>query len=156
MKIFNVLAVATIAASSLVACNRAPDLDRVHEDIAKAQADGRKQVADAQANFDKVVENSRRNVVNAEAEREQAGATNASADGNVAKVRNDAGERLATAQYNLERAKAEASYNVAKAQCEAHVGGTAKSCQESAKAAYELQMTAAKSKNEQARLRTSG
>ena len=59
-------------------------------------------------------------------------------------------DKIADAQYDVDKAKAEAQKEVADARCEAQVGDANKTCKDAAKASYGSAVAAAKAKNDAA------
>ena len=151
--IFVALILATVL---LQGCNQQTDnAAKVQADVAKAEADGQKQIIDAQAKLDQVVAQNNKNLVGAQADAQKDAATDpnaptpaASAD--MAKARTDAENKVADAQFGVDKAKAAAAKQVAEARCQALVGDANKTCMSNAKADYESATAAAKAKNDAA------
>jgi hypothetical protein len=136
-------AIAVLAATLATgACSQGPDLNKVRDEVTKAQADGAKKVADAKANFDKINAEVNKDVTDAKVDTREK--TDQDAGKDIAKARVDGSEKLADARYEIDKAKADASYNVALAQCEGQSGVANKSCKETAKATYDSTVAAAK------------
>src|SRR5216110_3195818 len=96
------------------------DAAKAQGDIAKAEADGQKKIVDAQAKLDQVVAQNNKDLVGAQTDAQKDAAKNpnapppeASAD--VVKARNAAENKVADAQYDVDKAKAEAARQVAEA-----------------------------------------
>jgi hypothetical protein len=149
--------VALVAATVLLqGCNQQADTAaKVQADVAKAEADGQKQIIDAQAKLDQVVAQNNKNVVGVQADAQKDAANDANAPApaasdDVAKARNDAEIKVADAQYDVDKAKAAAAKQVAEARCQALAGDANKSCMSSAKADYESATATAKAKNDAA------
>jgi hypothetical protein len=142
-----------ISCAALQACTQAPDLAKVQADVAKAQADGQKMIVDAQANLDKVNAQNNKDVVNAQVDHPN-DAMAAAPAGNppeptaTEKARHDASDKVADAQYDVDKAKGEAAYNVQVAQCGAQMGDALKACKETAKASYDSALSNAKAKDD--------
>ncbi|MGA9335410.1 MAG: hypothetical protein WBV39_14120 [Rudaea sp.] len=140
----------------LQACNQQEDTAaKVQADVAKAQADGQKQIIDAQAKLDQVVAQNNKDLVGVKADAQQDAANSPgtvapAVDADIAKARNDAQIKVADAQYDVDKAKAAAAEQVAEARCGALVGDPKKACMSSAKASYESATAMAKAKNDAA------
>jgi hypothetical protein len=128
-----------VTAITVGACDRAPDPAKVSENVARAQAAGQKRVADAQQRLDQVT----RDIAAVPASDTAASRENAAAN-----------DKIADARYGVDKAQAEANYDVARAQCGGQAGEAQKTCEDSARAAYDSSLAAAKAKNEQARKRS--
>ena len=131
------------------------DATKVQADIAKAEADGQKKIVDAQAKLDQVVAQNNKDLVGAQTDAQKdatknpnAPAPEASAD--VVKARNAAENKVADAQYDVDKAKAEAARQVAEAHCKTQIGAANDACMANAKAGYESTVAAAKAKNDAA------
>jgi hypothetical protein len=149
---------------ALQGCSSSPDPAKVAGDIAKAQADGQKLIADARANYEKVVAANNKNVVDAQVDTKNApaqsmepassatpgGTSMAPASSDVANARNEASNKIAEAQFAFDKATAEAQRNVALAQCESQTGNAQKACNETAKAKYDADVASAKSRHDAA------
>lgn len=150
---------------ALQACTPNPDPAKVAGDVAKAQADGQKLIADARANLQKVAAENNKNIVDAQVDARNAppsttavtpgsSATPATtvtptpATNDVAAARNDANDKIADAQLALDKATAEAMRNVSQAQCGLQAGDMQKGCNETAKAKYDADVAAAKSRRD--------
>jgi hypothetical protein len=140
------------ATALLLACSQNIGPFKAQRDVTKAQADGEKMVVDAQAYLDLVTAQNNSDVVDARVRARAHDPRNASTattnNADARRSRREARQKIADAQYGVDRAKAEASYKVAKAQCGAPAGTTANSCKESATAAYDSEMAAAKSRKD--------
>ena len=68
----------------------------------------------------------------------------------VIKAHNAAENKVADAQYDVDKAKAEADKEVADARCKTQAGAAHDSCMATAKAAYDSAVAAAKAKNDAA------
>jgi hypothetical protein len=153
------------AALVLAGCTQAPDQAQVQRDVEKAQAEGQKKVADAQAKLDQVNAENRKDIVETRvdasapannpnttpsATAEPGTPANASANKDVANAQDKAAKKAADAQYDVDKARAEAQYDVAVARCKAQTGSSEKSCKDSAKNAYDQQINQAKAKDNSA------
>jgi hypothetical protein len=140
----------------LQGCNQQTDTaGKVQADVAKAEADGQKQIIDAQAKLDQVVAQNNKNLVGVQADAQKDAANNPgapaqAAGADIAKARNEAEIKVADAQYDVDKAKAAAAKQVAEARCQALVGDANKECTSRAKADYESATATAKSKNDAA------
>lgn len=138
------------SALALSACSKqGADPAKVQADVAKAQADGEQKVADAQAKLERI-RNDMNNNASAPADTRTPTTgtppTSVEAPGSTA-LPVDPAQRLADAQFSVDKAKAEQAYNVAVARCEDRVDEANKACRELAKSQYDAAMAQAKSKN---------
>jgi hypothetical protein len=144
----NVLLSVAIA-TALQGCERGPNLAKVQANVLRAQVEGQKMVVDAQANLDKLNAQNTSDMVDAQIDTHgELANTSAPVGDDAGKVRLAAGDKVADAQYDVEKAKAEAGYNIASAQCGAQVGDIGKACKETAKASYDFAIATAKTKND--------
>jgi len=125
------------------------DAAKAQADIAKAQADGQKKIVDAQAKLDQVVAQNNKNVVGAQADAQTQAVKDPNAppppdNADVIKAHNVAENKVADAQYDVDKAKAEADKEVADARCKTQAGAAHDSCVATAKAAYDSAVAAAK------------
>lgn len=138
----------------LQGCSQQPDTaTKVQADIAKAEADGQKQIIDAQAKLDQVVAQNNKNLVGVQADAQKDAANNpnapaAEASADIAKARHDAEMKVADAQFDVEKAKAAATRQVAEARCQIRADDARKACMSSAKADYDSATAVAKAKND--------
>jgi hypothetical protein len=121
-----------LAGLSLQACNNsAADPAKVEAEVQKAQAEGEKKIVEAQAKLEQVAAENKKDVVVARADARIDAANDSAtksgdaakkpeaiepaappADENVARARITAMEKVADAQFGVDKAKAEATYGV--------------------------------------------
>ena len=128
------------------ALERACIAAKVAADIAKAEAEAQKKVADAKADFEKVSAESRRDVDVAQADADQAAAKAAPSSTDVTQAETDRRKKLNEAHYKYDLATYDANLLVAKAKCGGMVGDAKKSCEEAAQAKREADVAAAKAR----------
>jgi hypothetical protein len=140
----------TLLASALLqqACSQNMGPLKFQDDVAKVQAAGEKMVAEAQANLDLVYAQNNSEIVNARLHaraHDPRNASSASTNNAAARqLRAEAMQKIADAQYEVDKARAQARYNVAKAQCDAHATLAPKSCTDEATSSYGSAMAAAR------------
>jgi len=136
------------SAVALQACTKqGVDPAKVQADVAKAQAEGQEKIAAAQAKVDRL-KNELNSVPAAPGSPAPTTGTPPSgvdAPGTTA-IAIDPAQRLADAQFDLDKAKAEQSYNVAIARCEDRVDDANKACRDLAKSLYDSAIDQAKAK----------
>jgi len=150
--------VAVLAGAALLgACNQNPDPAKIQADVTKAQAAGQKNIADAQANLDKVNAQNTKDMVNAQVDARAPAAdnqpTNPSAAQDMSNAHTQANGKTADAQYDLDKARAKAAEEVAEAKCEAQTGSAEDACNAAAKSQYDAAVAQAKSINDAAHKR---
>ena len=142
-----------VSALMLQACTKqGVDPAKVQADVAKAQAQGEEKIAAAQAKLDRI-----RNEMNSAPQTPESSTpttgtppTSVEAPGSTA-LAVDPAQRLADAQFDVDKAKAEQTYNAAIARCEDRVDDANKACRDLAKASYDSAVDQAKSKAKMAR-----
>jgi hypothetical protein len=121
---------------------------KIQDDVTKAQAAGEKMVTEAQANLDLVYAQNNSDIVNARLHaraHDPRNASSASTNNAAARrLRAEAAQKIADAQYEVDKARAQARYNVAKAQCDAHATAAPKSCADDATTSYGSAIAAAR------------
>ena len=130
---------------ALQACTKqGVDPAKVQADVAKAQAEGQEKVAAAQAKFDRL-KNELNSAPATPTPTTGTPPSGVDAPGTTA-IAVDPAQRLADAQFDLDKAKAEQSYNVAIARCEDRVDEANKACRDLAKSSYDSAIDQAKAK----------
>lgn len=173
-----------VAAFGLQACNNnAADPAKVEAEVQKAQAEGEKKIVEAQAKLEQVAAENKKDVVVAQADARIDAANDAAtkpdatakkgdakkteakkpeaiepaapvADDNVAKARIAAMEKVADAQYNVDKAKAEATYGVTLAHCKGQSSENMQAvCRDGAQKTLASAVASAKARNDAARRR---
>ena len=163
-----------VAGLGLQACNNnAADPAKVEAEVQKAQAEGEKKVVEAQAKLEQVAAESKKDIVVARADaridaaddKAKLSATNAKkteavepaasvADENVAKTRVAAMQKVADAQYGVEKARAEATYGVTLARCKGQSSeGMQAVCRDGAQKTLASAVASAKARSDAARRR---
>lgn len=169
-----------IAGLGLQACNNnAADPAKVEAEVQKAQAEGEKKVVEAQAKLEQVAAENKKDVVVARADAridaadeaksgdsaKKAAASDAKktevteppvpvADENVAKARITAMQKVADAQYGVDKAKAEATYGVTLARCKGQSSESMQAvCRDGAQKTLSSAVASAKARNDAARRR---
>lgn len=140
-----------LATALLQGCNQQTDnAAKVQADIAKAEADGQKQIIDAQAKLDQVVAQNNKTLVGvrADAQKDAADKPAEAADADIVKARSEAEIKVADAQYEVDKAKAAAARQVAEARCEALALDAKNDCMSRAKTDYASATATAKAKND--------
>ena len=146
MRNYRQIFAAALIASVVLASGCGPDPAKVAADIAKAEAEAQKKVADAKADFDKVSAESRKDVDVAQADTNEAAAKARPSPADVPKAEADARKKLDQAQYKYDVATYDANLMVAKAKCGGMVGDAKKSCEDAAQAKYDADVAAAKAR----------
>ena len=130
------------------ACSQNMGPQKFQDDVTKVEAASEKMVAEAQANLDLVYAQNNSEIVNARLHaraHDPRNASSASTNNAAARrLRAEAMQKIADAQYEIDKARAQARYNVAKAQCDAHATLAPKSCTDEATSSYGSAMAAAR------------
>lgn len=172
-----------VAGFGLQACNNnAADPAKVEAEVQKAQAEGEKKIVEAQAKLEQVTAENKKDVVVAQADAridavndaaakpdvtkkadaKKADAKQAeaiepvapAADENVAKARVTAMQKIADAQYNVDKAKAEATYGVTLARCKGQSSESMQTvCRDGAQKTLASAVASAKARSDAARRR---
>jgi hypothetical protein len=179
-----------IAGLGLQGCNNnAADPAKVEAEVQKAQAEGEKKIVEAQAKFEQVAAENKKDVIVAQADAriDAAGDSAAKAaddaarkgdvkkgdarktdakmpdiaptappasDENIAKVRITAMQKIAEAQYGVDKAKAEATYGVTLARCKGQSSDSMQAvCRDGAQKTLSSSVANAKARSDAARRR---
>ncbi len=142
--------IAALAATALLlACSQSMGPFKVQRAVSRPPAaQSATKVADAQAYLDLMNSQYSSDVVNARvlarAHDPRNASTAATNNADARRLRAEANQKIADAQYALDKAKAEASYNVAKAQCAVHAGAESTACTQDVTANYDSVLISAK------------
>jgi hypothetical protein len=118
-----VLCALVAAAFAMTACNKSETPAEVQHDVAKAQAEGERDVADARADAKEAQADADKNVADAVADHD---------DDDVAAQAHDANETADEGKSRIMIAKAEAAHKVAVEKCDALTGAPQKECKDDA------------------------
>lgn len=146
--------IAALAATALLlACSQSTGPFKVQRDVTRPQAAAsEKRVADAQAYLDLMNSQYSSDVVNAlvlaRAHDPRNASTAATNNADARRLRAEASQKIADAQYAVDKAKAEASYNVAKSQCAVHAGAASNACTQHVTANYDSELISAKARKD--------
>ncbi len=146
MKSHRSISAVLLLGSIVLAAGCGPDPAKVAADVAKAEAEAQKKVADAKADFEKVSAEGRKDVDVAQADADQATAKGRPSPADVPQAAAAARKKLDQAQYKYDLATYDADLMVARAKCGGMVGDARKSCQEAAQAKREADAAAAKAR----------
>jgi hypothetical protein len=111
------------AAFAMSACNKSETPAEVQHDVAAAQAEGERDVADARADAKEAQADADKNVADAVADRD---------DDEVAAQAHDANETADKGKSRIMIAQAEAAHKVAVEKCDALTGAPQKECKDDA------------------------
>jgi hypothetical protein len=111
------------AAFAMSACNKSETPAEVQHDVAAAQAEGERDVADARADAKEAQADADKNVADAVADRD---------DDDVAARAHDANETADEGKSRIMIAQAEAAHKVAVEKCDALTGAPQKECKDDA------------------------
>jgi hypothetical protein len=149
---------ALAVAALLQACSQNIGPVKAQRNVTNAQADGEKEVVDAQANLALVNAQNNKDVVSARlwarAHDPRNASTAATNNADARRSRAEAKRKIADAQFDVDKAKAQASDKVAIAQCEARADAGANSCKDDATANFDSEMVTAKAQKAAAHLRS--
>ncbi|HZX92827.1 MAG TPA: hypothetical protein VFE67_19485 [Rudaea sp.] len=173
-----------VAGLGLQACNNSTaDPAQMEADVQKAKAEGEKKIVEAQAKLEQVAAENKKDVVVAQADaridaandlaakagdsakKNEAGKPGAKkpeageptpppADENIAKARVTAMQKVADAQYGVDKAKAEATYGVTLARCKGQSSESMQTiCRDGAQKTLASAVASAKARSDAARRR---
>lgn len=140
--VFQKRTLSLLAALVFAACHtQGNSPERIQADVTKAETEGQAKIADAEAKLAKVRQEASDAPVDANTDRNEKTPTAPPLT---------RAQKIADAEYEVEKAKAQQTYDVALARCGDRVGYAYRACKDQAASDFNAAMASAKAKNDEA------